>query len=64
MIKVKVYCSCGQAFTCYVDFTALAPTAQCPDCGKYYIGTDEIKHQMLKPVVLGTDDTPTISNDT
>jgi len=59
MRLVRVYCSCGKHFDVYVDFTMTVPVATCPRCGKNYIGNDEIKHQMIKPVVLFTDDEPT-----
>lgn len=64
MTLVRVYCSCGRHFDVYIDFTMTAPLATCPHCGKTYIGNYEIKHQMLKPVVLFTDDEPTCKDYT
>jgi hypothetical protein len=64
MTLIRVYCDCGKSFDCYIDFAATVPVAICPHCKKHYVGHDEIKHQMLKPVVLFTDDEPTCKDDT
>lgn len=64
MTLIRVYCDCGKSFDCYIDFTATVPVATCPNCKKNYVGHDEIKHQMIKPIVLFTDDEPTCKDDT
>jgi len=63
MTLIRVYCDCGEPFDCYVDFGSIIPVALCPKCKRQYIGHDTIKHQMLKPVILGTDDEPTCKDD-
>jgi hypothetical protein len=64
MTLIRVYCDCGEPFEVYIDLSMTIPVAICPRCSKAYVGTEEIKHQMLKPVVFDTDDEPTISDST